>query len=948
MSQLIKGQIMDALQVKEIVLSNGLTVWLNEDHSLPKVFGAVVVKAGSKDCPNTGIAHYFEHIMFKGTDKIGTIDYKEEKVWLDSIAAQYDLLSQTKDNMKRADIQKEINRLSLHAADYAIPNEFPRLISRYGGSGLNAGTSYDFTIFYNFFSPQYIEQWSELNSERLIHPVFRLFQGELETVYEEKNMRNDNMMAIPIEKALQKVFGSHPYAFPIIGSSENLKNPRLSEMEAFFKKYYVATNMGLVLCGDFDAQSIMPLLEKTFGRIVRGNPIVRERAVLPPITEQKVVKIKLPVPMVKGCCFAFQGPVERDSDTPALNIAVALLSNENQTGFLDSLTNTHKVLVVGAMRGSLNDAGAVGFAVVPKMPFGSLAKAQKMAWTQIDRLKKGDFTEENLKSIKMMLLRKAESALESLDNRANKMMEIFTQNRTWADYLNQTSSIDTLTKEDIVRVANKYFTTSYIKFVKKFGSYPKDKIQKPDFLPIVPKNTNASSEYAKQLEQMPIQPSKPRLLNFDKDVQTIELTSHSSLYVTNNPVNDLFSLSLIYHKGCSADSRLALLPDYLTTLGTNSLTKQAWGEALQKLGTTFVSTSSENTFTLRISGFDRNFKPSLQLLRNFMEDAKNDEKSMKDLVSAYKVNSKAFDKSSDLIAEAMYEKVAYGDKSKYLSQLSIRDIKHTKGQELLELFKDILNTECSVVYCGRLAASEVAQDVSQNLPIDKAVRPSAFVCRYLNDSDTPKVFYYDMPTSRQTIIQTYQASSPLSNPDERAKMMLWGSYFGTGFSSLMFQEIREFRSYAYNASGTSLLPPLKYAGDHRIAYLTNLSTQADKTMFAISTLDFLFQEMPIREKNIETIKQEMINRINNNYPSFREIGEGIVDKRLAGYTEDPNTAILNVVPRLTMDDVTSFYNEYIVSKPRVIIIVGNKKDIPLDFLSKYGTLVEWKKNDIYK
>lgn len=177
-------QATDALRVKELKLSNGMTVWLNEDHSQPKVFGAVVVKAGAKDCPNTGIAHYFEHIMFKGTDKIGTTDYAKEKVWLDSIATQYDLLAKTKDEQQRLEIQKHINQLSIKASDYAIPNEFPRLISKYGGSGLNASTSYDLTEFHNTFSPQYIEQWLWLNSERLIHPVFRLFQGELETVYE--------------------------------------------------------------------------------------------------------------------------------------------------------------------------------------------------------------------------------------------------------------------------------------------------------------------------------------------------------------------------------------------------------------------------------------------------------------------------------------------------------------------------------------------------------------------------------------------------------------------------------------------------------------------------------------------------------------------------------------------------------------------------------------------
>ena len=214
------------LNVKEYILSNGLTVWLNEDSSQPKVIGSIIVKAGAKDSPNTGIAHYFEHIMFKGTDKIGTINYAEEKVWLDSISKKYDKLANTSDEAQRLEIQKEINELSIKAADYVIPNEFNRLISQYGGTGLNAGTSWDFTMYFNTFSPQYMTQWCEINSERLINPVFRMFQSELETVYEEKNMYADVLGSQAAEKIIEAFFKPHPYQYPIIGSTENLKNPK--------------------------------------------------------------------------------------------------------------------------------------------------------------------------------------------------------------------------------------------------------------------------------------------------------------------------------------------------------------------------------------------------------------------------------------------------------------------------------------------------------------------------------------------------------------------------------------------------------------------------------------------------------------------------------------------------------------------------------------------------
>ena len=205
------------VQVQQFVLDNGMRVWLNVDHSQPKVFGAVVVNAGAVDCPDTGIAHYFEHILFKGTDELGTVDYAAERVYLDSISMKYDELARTADDKRRKAIQHDINELNIKASQYAIPNEFNRLISKYGGSDLNAGTSYDFTYYHNTFAPQFIEQWCELNSHRLIHPVFRLFQSELETVYEEKNMYSDNPAAMMLEQISSKFLDGTP--MPILSSA---------------------------------------------------------------------------------------------------------------------------------------------------------------------------------------------------------------------------------------------------------------------------------------------------------------------------------------------------------------------------------------------------------------------------------------------------------------------------------------------------------------------------------------------------------------------------------------------------------------------------------------------------------------------------------------------------------------------------------------------------------
>ncbi len=585
-SNLFAAQNTKALEVKEHKLKNGLTVWLNEDHSQPKVFGAVVVKAGAKDCPDTGIAHYFEHMMFKGTDKIGTVDYDAEKTLLDSIALKYDELAATEDEAARSQIQKEINELSIRSSDYVIPNEFNRLISKYGGSGLNAATSYDATIYFNTFSPQYMSQWAEINSERLLNPVFRLFQSELETVYEEKNMYGDFIGGPVMDRLLARYFAPHPYAYPIIGSTKNLKNPRLTEMRKFFEEYYVASNMGLILSGDFDTEAVLPVLEKTFSRIRPGEAPKHDIVALPPFKGKEKMKIKFPVPLVKAMGMGFRGVPANHEDQVALAVAVNMLNNANGTGFLDKLMVDRKIMASMAMNESMNEAGILAVAVIPKLMFQTYGGAEKLVWKEINRVKEGDFSDEIFNSLKQEQRRQYASNLENIDSRARIMMSLYSQGKSWEDYLQEVSGIDALTKEDVVRVARKYFSENYLCVTKTTGKYPKDNLTKPDFSPIVPKNSEASSEYAKQLEQLPVQEVKPRFIDFQKDVETVSLTPLATLYATANPVTDIFTLNLVYQVGTLEQPKLMHLANYLQFLGTDSLSFHEFRTRLQVLGST--------------------------------------------------------------------------------------------------------------------------------------------------------------------------------------------------------------------------------------------------------------------------------------------------------------------------------------------------------------------------
>ncbi|MDR0538074.1 MAG: insulinase family protein [Tannerellaceae bacterium] len=938
----------DPLRVKSYTLSNGLTVWLNEDHSQPKVFGAVVVKAGAKDTPNTGIAHYFEHIMFKGTDKIGTINYEKERVLLDSISLCYDQLAQTTNAKERARIQQEINKLSIRAADYVIPNEFNRLISRYGGTRLNASTSYDYTVYFNSFSPQYIAHWAELNSERLINPVFRMFQTELETVYEEKNMYSDVIMRVAIDSLMARFFHPHPYAYPIIGSTEHLKNPRLSDMRTFFEQYYVASNMGVILSGDFDTESVLPILETTFSRIKKGDTPARKVYNIPPFFGEERFQLRFPIPIVTGAGYAFRGVPSNHPDQPALNIVTGLLNNSNGTGYFDKLMVNRKLYAAMTMNESFNEAGIIAIFTVPKPVFQSVASACYRIRRELERVKTGDFSDEIFSSLKLEQKRKYASRLEEINSRSQMMIDIFSQGKSWEEHIKEIDRINELTKDDIINVARKYFADDYLYVTKKTGKYPKDNLPKPNYLPVVPKNVDASSAYAATLEALPVTNVQPRFLDFQKDVRIIPLTPFTKLYASPNPVNNIFTLDISFGAGKIERPELVQLTSYLPLLGTEQLTFDEFRGRLQTLGSTLNFEVDNNRFLIKITGFDENFSETIALVSSFMQHAKPEEKKLKLLADEEKLMKKTFYKSTESLAQALLEKVRYGEKSIYKNKLNLKDIKNLRGQDLLDAFHSLQKIACDLHYCGTLPIDSIASHLRQSIRLADVNLPAQSPAyRPMLDYEAPCVYFCDAPDAAQSIIYSYvKGEAPRSKEQYRHAARLFSAYFGGDMSSLMFQEIREFRSFAYTAQGRYSMLPLNFK-DKPGALTTILSTQNDKATDALAVLDSLIRNMPVRPERLPAVKQSLINQMSYNYPAFRTIPGRVASMQNEGYTADPNISMMERLPQMTMDDVADFYAENIKGKNIVHIIVGNSKKINMQKLATFGAVVKIKKEDLY-
>ena len=935
------------LKVKEHTLSNGMTVWLNEDHGQPKIVGAVVVNAGALDAPNTGIAHMLEHMMFKGTDKIGTTDYKSEKVLLDLIADKYEALADTADPEKRAHLQKIINELSVDAAEYVIPNEFDRLTTRYGGSKLNAKTTQDYTCYFNTFSPQYVAQWAEINSERLMNPVFRMCQSEIDTVYEEKNMCNDSFGGQAAPKIWERYFYPHPYAYAVIGSDENLRNPRISEMRRFYEDYYVASNMGLLLSGDFDTDHVLPILESTFSRIRSGKAPKRVYEQPREFSGREKMTVNMEMPFYKGLALGFRGLRMDSPDMLPLKLAMMLLNNSNGTGLLDKLVLDHKLLSGIVINQSYKEAGVLGVFVMPKLFFQSYSSAEKMLWNVIDRIKSGDFSDGAFESLKLEMKRDIVFDLEEINSRMDMMINVFNSGVSWQDYINEISDIDKITRQDVIDVVNRYFTKNYLLITKKTGTYPYTPLPKSGFEPVKPKHSDASSEYSESLRKIPVEELKPHFIDFKRDMDLTPISPLVNLYSKANPVNDIFTFVVSYGIGSAGMRDLEKLELYLSLLGTESKTFETFRSSLQELGATLVFDATETTFNVVMNGFDSKFVEAMRLLGDFLRNVKADNKKLRQVVDEAKVTEKSLFESSDSMSVLLLEKMKFGKASRFLTKMSLKEVKRLKGKNLIEMFERVKQYECNIHYCGNLPKERVMELVREEVPLDQISVPSGFEPREMVIYDKPTILFYDMKNVSQSIVYAYMHIDKLRDERERHLGFLFNEYFGGDMSSIMFQEIREFRSFAYDVSSR-----LKYSRKLRpnepASLVMRLATQSENTVDAIEVLEGLIRDMPVRPERIKVVKQDFRNTASNEYPTFRSMTMKVAGYRHLGFESDPNKRRLECIENMDMDDVMSFYREKIKDNVISYSIVGNSKQIDMNRLSKMGEIIKVSKKDIYK
>jgi predicted Zn-dependent peptidase len=931
-------------KVRQFKLDNGFTVILNEDHLKPEVFGVIVVKAGSKDDPAdaTGMAHYQEHMLFKGTEELGTINWELEKPHIDKIFSLYDQLGATTDEAERKKIQEQINEESLKANEYAIPNELSNIIKSTGGTKLNANTGPDRTVYFNAFPSNQLEKWLDIYCHRFEKPVFRGFQSELEVVYEEKNLYSDQFQFSLIEEFNKQLYKKHPYGQQsMIGTVDDLKNPSLTKMYEFFKTQYVPENMALILAGDFDAETVMPMIMERFGRWKSSEAPQKAQYAEDSFKGREFVEKRLSP--IKLGLLGFRTVPNGHPDETALDVCNGLLSNKNETGLLDKLTIDNKLLAAMALPMRMNDYGASIFFIVPKVVGQKLEDAEKLVMTEIEKLSKGEFDESMIEVVKNQLYVDYQSTMESLNNRAVLLAENFAQNKGLYDVLYYPDKVKKVTKEDVLRVARAYYGSDYLAFYSKMGFPKKAKIEKPGYKPVV-SNSDAKSAFVKALEQKKSPEPAIKYIDFSKDIAKTQLQQGVDLYFVKNPVNDIFSLDLQFGIGDEKLPMLKYASQLMNYAGTEGKNIKEFKQAFAGIGCSYSVSSDDSYLNLSIEGMEANLPQALGLLGKLMQTPVLEQEKIQNIVQGEKTNRKMERSEPDNVADALIQYVKYGKQSSYLNRLSMKEIKALNADSMEQIFRDAQQYAVEIHYTGQREVSEVSKLISDSLVFAKVMRPTDSPI-FKETAGYPENIVFFVPKKKAIQSKIFLFSNgPAYTPALIPGMEAFNLYFGGDFSGLVLQEIREYRSLAYTAGAGFSTPSMK---DKPSDFNGYVGTQADKTIEALTVFNDLIRSMPEKADRFDMIRQYLLLSALTKRPDFRNLSKTVNQWQRQGFDKDPLKWKLEQYAAMNFRDISAFYEENLKSKPMVYAIVGDPSKLDLKEIAKFGKVVKVKEAELF-
>ncbi|MDH6253535.1 putative Zn-dependent peptidase [Chryseobacterium sp. H1D6B] len=924
-------------------LKNGLTVILSPTNKDPRIQAYIATKAGSKTDPadHTGLAHYLEHMLFKGTDQFGSKDWSKEKPLLDQIDALYEKYNSTKDEAKRKEIYKEIDRVSGEAAKFAIANEYDKMMAGMGADGTNAFTSFEQTVYTEDVPANVVDKFLAVQSERFRQPVLRLFHTELEAVYEEKNRTLDDDGDKVYDTMFASLFPNNNYGKQTtIGTIEHLKNPSLKAIREYFNTYYVPNNMGIIMSGDFDPDVMIAKIDKAFS-YMQPKPIPeyvvgQEKAIASPVVKEVYG------PNPESLMMGFRFPGATTKDARMLNLVGNMLTN-GQAGLIDlDLVKKQKLLGAYAFPYVLKDYSVLLLQGKPTEG-QSLDEVKNLLLQEIDKLRKGEFSDDLIQSIVNNEKKNIIQKDEKYSSRASILMDEFTSDIDHKAALEYVEEISKLTKKDIMDFASKYLqANNYVAVYKRKGEDKSIvKVDKPTITP-VSVNREDQSPFLKKIDEMPENAIAPVWLNFDKDIAKNKLGGVDVLSVKNTD-NELFRLYYYFDSGKWNNKMLPLAAEYLQYLGTKDKSSEAISKEFYKLASSFnVSAGNEETY-VSLEGLNENFDKTASLFEDLIKNCQADQTAL----DAYKIRLKKAranaKQNKGTIMSGLRSYAQYGAQNPFNNVLTDAELDALKAEDLIKVLHDLFNYKHKVLYYGPKSGNEVTSTLT---PIHKLAASlkempkSKTFAQIPTDKNKVLFAHYDMVQAEVFWVRNsdqYNASiTPTSS--------LFNNYFGGGMGSIVFQTIRESKALAYSTYAYFSLPSKKEAKDMVMAYV---GTQADKFNESTTAMNELLTALPKSDQLFETAKSGLKKTI----ASERITQDGIIFTYLRaqklGNNSDIRKNVYEQAPKLAFTDINSFHDKEMKDKNYTYCVVASQDKVNEADMKKLGEVQKLNLTEIF-
>ncbi len=923
----------DPAKARFYTLKNGLTVILSPTNKDPRIQCYVATKAGSKTDPstNTGLAHYLEHMLFKGTDKFGSLDWAKEKPELDKIDALYEEYNHTTDAEQRKVIYHRIDSVSGVASKYAIANEYDKMMGSMGAQGTNAFTSFEQTVYTDDVPANAIDKYLKVQGERFRNPILRIFHTELEAVYEEKNRGLDADGNKVFEKLFAELFKNHNYGIQTtIGTIEHLKNPSLTEIRKYFNKYYVPNNMGVIMSGDFNPDEMIQKVEATFSYML-NKPVTKytfepEQPITAPIAAEVVG------PDAESVTIGYRLPGNKDKDVLLADLVGQILTN-GKAGLMDlNLIKKQKLLRASASAFTLIDYGILFMQGNPTQG-QSLEDVKALMLGEIENLKKGNFDNNLITAIINNQKKNKILGTESYSSRASDLMDAFTSELDWKDQVAYTDQLSKLTKKDIVAFANKYFGDNYAFIYKRKGEDKSIiKVEKPPITP-VETNRDEQSDFVKTVNNMPASVVKPVWLDYNKDLQQAKVGPAEVLYVQNKD-NSIFRLRYRFDMGTWNNKKLSLAAQYLQFLGTNAMGTEEISKAFYQIACSFTISAGNEFTTVTIEGLQDNFNKAVTLFEDVLKNCKADENALNALkarITKSRTDAKA---NKAAIMSGLVAYARYGNKNPFNYTLSDDELKNATSEELVNALHSLNSYAHKILYYGPqpLAQLTTALKAVHTIPATFNVAEEKMKFTTSDQIKNQVLFAdYNMVQSEIRWVRNAAAYSA----DKEPVVDIFNNYFGGGMGALVFQTIRESKALAYSTFAFYAKPEKKEDPFYTLAYV---GCQADKFNESIIAMNELLNDLPNVEENIKFARAG----IKKDIETERITQDGIIFNYLAaqqkGLTSDIRKTTYTAVDKIGYNELKKFHTDYLANKPYTYCVVASDKKLPEEAMKKYGEL----------